>query len=155
MATVWLDVPGALSPQARARAADLGVGEEQLDGVALRHDRPTRQHLGDDLLVAVRPAVYDDATRSVRLGHVVVLLSRDVVLVRHEDGPDADEVRAALGPHAAAADGVTWADVIAALANVVVAGYWTASRTSWPRSRPPCSEARSRRPGGCTRCRGR
>lgn len=126
MATVWLDVPGALTPQARARAVALGVGEEQLDGVALRHDRPTRQHLGDDLLVAVRPAVYDEAARSVRLGHVVMLLAPGLVLVRHEDGPDADEVRAALGPHATATDGVAWADVIAALANVVVAGYSTA-----------------------------
>jgi magnesium transporter len=123
--TTWIDVPGLLTEPDLNRALGLGVGTDALDSLAGRHDRPTRQHLGDDLLVAVRPAVYDEADRSVRLGRVAVLLSHQAVLVRHEDGPDATSVRAALRPRGHPGP-PSWADVLAAVGTLVVEGYSTA-----------------------------
>ncbi|MGJ7439761.1 CorA family divalent cation transporter [Aquipuribacter sp. MA13-6] len=119
----WLDVTGPLSPQEHDAAAAAGIGPSALRSAGARHDRPTRQVLGEDLLVALRPATYDEQQRTVQLGHVVLVMSSGAVLVRHEDGPDVEAVRAVLRslPHPPAAPG--WCDVVAATAALVVQGY--------------------------------
>lgn len=119
----WVDVPGDLTAAQLEVATAAGVGLPALRSAQARHDRPTRQLLGEDLLVALRPARYDEEHRTVQLGHVVLVMSADAVLVRHDDGPDADAVRAVLRsqPHAPATPG--WCDVLAALAWSVVEGY--------------------------------
>ena len=119
----WLDVAGDLTPDRLEQARALGIGDAALHGAGARHDRPTRQVLGEDLLVAMRPVRYDEEQRAVRLGHVVLVLSAGAVLLRHDDGPDLDEVRGVLAtrPHVPSPPGRV--DVLVGLAWVVLEGY--------------------------------
>ncbi len=118
-----MDVVGYLTPGEHDTAAEAGIGLPALRSAGARHDRPTRQVLGEDLLVALRPATYDEQQGTVHLGHVVLVMSSGAVLVRHEDGPDVDAVREVLRayPHPPATPG--WCDVLAATAWLVVQGY--------------------------------
>lgn len=123
MALQWVDVVGEMTPAQHETASSVGIGAPALHSAAARHDRPTRQLLGDDLLVSLRPASYDEDRRAVRLGHLVLVLSAGAVLVRHDDGPDADAVvdRLRSFPHAPATP--CWADLLAAAGSMVVDGY--------------------------------
>ncbi|WP_380169528.1 CorA family divalent cation transporter [Jannaschia sp. R86511] len=123
MSTRWLDVAGGLGPEQVEQAAALGLGAPALHSAAARHDRPTRQVLGDDLLVAMRPARYDEERRAVSLGHVVLVLSAGAVLLLHDDGPGADDVRRVLAARPHVPDPAGAVDVLAGLAWVVVEGY--------------------------------